>query len=111
MSDQNINITTSHTRVKTYEDDTTLFSMEEFTVRAEISLERAKELFDLGWLQAIDPEAEHLQFKAIDVAKAQKANKLCQDFEMPSMAGAIIVDLMEKIDELEARLKKYEHDK
>ena len=45
-------------------------------------------------------------FRQIDVYKTRKVDRLCEDFELPSLAGAIIVDLLERIEELETRLKE-----
>ena len=104
---ENAFLSTSYTSMKTYEDDkANAVTWVEFTKEAEITDQRAKELIDLGWLQPINPEAEDLAFKQVDIFKARKANRLCMDFELPSLAGAIIVDLLEKIDDLEARLQE-----
>ena len=110
-------LSTSYTSMKTYEDDnTTVFTWVEFTKEADITEERAKEFLDLGWLQPVNvtPEEEStmehdkLLLRQLDVFKTRKANRLCMDFEIPSLAGAIIVDLLERIDDLEERLKEKE---
>ncbi len=115
--DKNACLSTSYTSTKTYEDDiTSIFTWAEFTKEADITEERAKEFLELGWLQAANAESDQAPtlehdktlFRQIDVFKARKANRLCMDFEMPSLAGAIIVDLLERIDDLEALLKEKE---
>lgn len=118
MSDNDdVLLSTSLTNMKTYGDDNTnVFTWVEFAKEAEVTEERAKELLDIGWLQPINTpsdgetvlEHEKALFHQLDVFKARKANRLCMDFELPSLAGAMIVDLLEKIDDLEARLKEKE---
>ena len=116
-NNENAFLSTSYTSMKTYEDDNThVFTWLEFTKEAGITEERAKELLDLGWLQptnAVSGDESILDYdvillRQVDVFKARKANRLCMDFELPSLAGAIIVDLLERIDDLEARLKEKE---
>ncbi len=110
MSKNNDVLSTSYTSIKIYEDNKTVFTLSEFTQFAEITEDRVKELLELGWLQPVNSEPinsnNDLQFKYIDAYKARKVDRLCCDFEFPSLAGAIIVDLLEKIDDLEAKLKK-----
>jgi len=112
-------LSTSYTSMKTYEDDnTSVFTWVEFTKEAGIAEQRAKDFLDLGWLQPINAasdgnldkdintENDKILLRQVDVFKARKANRLCVDFEIPSLAGAIIVDLLEKIDTLEVQLKE-----
>lgn len=75
---------------------------------------RVLELLELGWLQpstGLSPDEQDphvLTFRQIDVYRIRKLDRLCEDFELPSMAGAIIVDLLERIEQLEIRLKEWE---
>lgn len=78
----------------------------EFIERAGITEERAKEFVELGWVKPTETSAKTMLFRPVDVYKARKADKLCKDFDIPSLAGAIIVDLLEKIDTLEAKLQE-----
>ena len=112
-------LSSSHTPARKCEDDnSSVFTCLEFIKEAEITEQRAKELLDLGWLQPVDSDtikhdsnnsiSKDLVFKQSDVFRAREANKLCIDFELPSLAGAMIVDLLKKIDDLEAQLKEKE---
>lgn len=85
-----------------------LVAWSEFVQLTGIGEDRIRELMDLGWLQPTRKSEESPLFRQIDVYKTRKVDRLCQDFELPSLAGAIIVDLLERIEELETRLNELE---
>lgn len=85
-----------------------LVAWTEFVELTGIREERIHELIDLGWLQPARQANQSPLFRQIDVYKTRKVDRLCEDFELPSLAGAIIVDLLERIDDLETRLKELE---
>jgi chaperone modulatory protein CbpM len=70
--------------------------------------ERVSELMELGWLQPLQHTEQTVLFRQIDVYKTRKVDRLCDDFELPSLAGIIIVDLLERIEDLEKRLRETE---
>lgn len=86
----------------------TLIAWAEFIDLTGIGEARVTELIELGWLQPARRAGESMLFRQIDVYKTRKVDRLCQDFELPSLAGTIIVDLLERISELEIRLKELE---
>ncbi len=89
--------------------DYTFLSFLQFVQEAEIEEKKCQEYIDIGWLQPI--EKENNLFNSDDIFKIRKAERLCRDFEIPCHAGAMIVDLLEKIDDLEnqiAQLKNME---
>jgi len=91
------------------ESDYTFLSFLQFVQEAEIEEKKCQEYIDIGWLQPI--ETENNLFSSGDIFKIRKAERLCRDFEIPCHAGAMIVDLLEKIDDLEnqiAQLKNIE---
>lgn len=49
-------------------------------------------------------------FRQVDVYRTRKLDRLCNDFELPSLAGAMIVDLLERIEDLENRLRELERE-
>ena len=73
---------------------------------SNVSEIRIVELVDLGWLQPAYEEKETIFFYQIDVYKIKKVDRLCCDFELPSLAGAIIVDLLDRVEDLEKRLQE-----
>ncbi len=77
-------------------------TLAEFIQEAEIEETKCREYIDIGWLQPI--EKDTFLFSPDDLLKVRKADRLCRDFELPCHAGAMIVDLLEKIDELENQL-------
>ena len=84
---------------------TSLVAWTEFVELTGIGEDRIRELMDLGWLQPAR-QTDQRMLRQIDVYKTRKVDRLCEDFELPSLAGAIIVDLLERIEELETRLKE-----
>ena len=70
--------------------------------------DRLHELMELGWLQAVRKTEESLLFRQSDVYRTRKLDRLCNDFELPCLAGAMIVDLLERIEALETRLRELE---
>lgn len=83
-----------------------LVAWSEFVELTGIHEDRIRELMELGWLQPAGQTEEAPLFRQIDVYKTRKVDRLCEDFELPSLAGAIIVDLLERIEDLEKRLRE-----
>ena len=82
---------------------------EEFERATGISPERLEELLGLGWLQTRQSAtAEHL-FRHADIYRVRKLERICCDFELPVLGGAIIVDLLERIDALERSVRRLRH--
>lgn len=66
------------------------------------------ELVDLGWVEP-DLTGEGLQlFCMRDVFRARKLERLCRDLGVKALAGTIIVDLLERVDALEAKVRELE---
>lgn len=82
--------------------DYALLTLIEFIQEAQIEETKCREYIDIGWLQPI--EQEKFLFSPDDILKVRKADRLCRDFDLPSQAGAMIVDLLQKIDDLENQL-------
>lgn len=66
---------------------------------------RLGEIVDLGWICADKKSEECYLFHPADVYRVSKLERLCRDFELPALAGTIIVDLLERIDELESQVR------
>ena len=83
----------------------------EFVELTSLHPSQLGELIELGW---IEPkvmgvtQSEAYLFRVKDVYRARKMQRLCTDFELNSLGGTIIVDLLERIDSLETRLKELE---
>ncbi len=82
-----------------------LLAEEEFLARTGLALERLHELIRLDWLNLVRTQ-ETLLYRPADVRRARKLERLCDDFELPALGGAIIVDLLDRISILEQELKE-----
>ena len=72
---------------------------EEFLEVTGVAPEHLQEIVALGWIEtvAVNPPS----FLDADVHRVRKLERICCDFELPVIGGAIIVDLLERIDRLE----------
>ena len=62
------------------------------------------ELVRLDWLAPARTAQQEFLFVSMDVPRVRKYRRLCADFELSPVAGIIIVDLLERIAQLEERL-------
>lgn len=69
---------------------------------------RLGELLELGWLEPIHVAEGEMLFRHVDVYRIRKLERICTDFELPSLGGTIIVDLLGRIEMLERRLREFE---
>lgn len=63
------------------------------------------ELVRMEWIVPDRTAQQEFLFMAVDVVRVRKFRRLCADFELTPVAGTIIVDLLERIDLLERRLR------
>lgn len=77
---------------------------EEFVEITGIKPEDLNELLSLGWIEAHTIAAAQV-FRDVDVYRVRKLERICGDFELPVIGGTIIVDLLERIDRLERRVR------
>ncbi len=69
---------------------------------------RLGELIELGWIEAVVTPAREYLFHRRDALRLMRLERLCRDFEINCVGGSIIVDLLERIEGLERRLKSLE---
>ena len=74
---------------------TVVMACEEFMAGTGIAPERLRELLALGWLES-----------RADIYRVRKLERICCDFELPVVGGTIIVDLLERIDALEHKVRE-----
>lgn len=77
---------------------------EEFVASTGIDPDRLRELLALGWLD-IGQTSEQPLFRDVDIYRVRKLERICCDFELPVLGGTIIVDLLERVDQLERRVR------
>lgn len=68
--------------------------------------ERVRELLDMGWLEPTTTAENALLFRQNDVYRTRKLERLCADFELHTLGASIVMDLLDRIDELENRLRE-----
>ena len=66
------------------------------------------ELIDLGWLAPQRTHGMEYLFRHRDVYRVKKLSRLCSDLEINAVGGSIIVDLVERIEHLEKRVRDLE---
>lgn len=63
------------------------------------------ELVRMDWIVPSTTAQQEFLFVRMDVLRGRKYRRLCADFELSPVAGIIIVDLLERIEHLEERLR------
>ena len=66
------------------------------------------ELIELGWLSPQQTRDEQYLFRSRDEYRVRKLDRLCADLDISLTGGSIIVDLLERIDTLEKRVRDLE---
>lgn len=64
------------------------------------------ELIELGWISPVRTGGEGYLFRPRDVYRLRKLDRIRRDFELPLAGAGIIVDLLERIDHLENKVKE-----
>ena len=79
---------------------TVVMACEEFMASTGIAPERLRELMALGWLESRTEGSVQFFYRV------RKLERICCDFELPVVGGTIIVDLLERIDALEHKVRE-----
>ena len=80
---------------------TVVMACEEFMAGTGIAPERLA----LGWLESRTEGSDQF-FRDADIYRVRKLERICCDFELPVVGGTIIVDLLERIDALEHKVRE-----
>jgi chaperone modulatory protein CbpM len=70
-----------------------------------LSEDTLAELVRMDWIVPARTAQQECLFVHVDVLRVRKYRRLCADFELSPVAGTIIVDLLERIEQLEERLR------
>jgi chaperone modulatory protein CbpM len=81
----------------------TLIELAECSGLSETEL---RDLVELGALQPVDPEAGDPSFAARCISAARAARRLRNDFELDSQGLALVLSLLERVQELENALQR-----
>lgn len=82
-----------------------VLAWEEFIEVTGVTPEHLQELIALGWIETHINASKAPMFQDADVYRVRKLERICGDFELPVVGGTIIVDLLERIDRLEQRVR------
>lgn len=82
-----------------------LLSETEFLALTGLGAGSLEELLQLEWIDCMRT-AEAMLFNRRDVLRARKLARLCGDFEMDALPASIIVDLLDRMNELEAEVAR-----
>ena len=85
-----------------------VMAWEEFVEITGVAPERLQELVALGWIESRTSATQVLMFRDADIYRVRKLERICCDFELPVVGGAIIVDLLERIDVLERTVRSWQ---
>jgi chaperone modulatory protein CbpM len=66
------------------------------------------ELIDMGWLAPLRTVSQGYLFRVGDIYRVRKLSRLCQDLDISLSGASIIVDLVERVERLEKRVKELE---
>ncbi|QJB57315.1 chaperone modulator CbpM [Pseudodesulfovibrio sp. zrk46] len=64
------------------------------------------ELIELGWISPQKTSAEEYLFRLRDVYRIHKLMRLVNDLDMSFNSGSIVVDLLERVEELEKEVEE-----
>lgn len=73
----------------------------QFVQSTGVSPYRLSELVEMGWVDAVRITSENYHFPEREIFRVQKLMRICRDFELPTIGGTIIVDLLERIEDME----------
>ncbi len=85
-----------------------LVSWAEFIELTQVHPSRLGELIELGWLEPNRTGQELYLFRMRDVYRTRKLQRLCLDLDIGTAGGTIIVDLLERIEMLETKVRELE---
>jgi len=64
------------------------------------------ELIELGWITPEHTTADAYLFRAKDLYRLRKLDRISRDFELPLLGASIVVDLLERIEHLENKVRE-----
>lgn len=64
------------------------------------------ELIEIGWISPVRTMSDNYLFTARDVYRLRKLDRICRDFELNPVGAGIIVDLLDRIEHLEGKVRE-----
>jgi hypothetical protein len=81
-------------------------SFQQLVDRSGLPVGLLQELVHAGGIEPLDPAAAEPQYGARALAAARRASRLRQDFELDVSALLLVLELFDRMAELEARLNE-----
>lgn len=81
-----------------------LVAWSELVERTRVEPACMAELVEMGWIEPLRTGSEEYLFRQRDVYRIKKLLRLCRDLEISYAGGSIIVDLLERVEELEGQI-------
>jgi len=66
------------------------------------------ELLEMEWIIPAKAADKHYLFTRRDVFRVRKLVRICDDFNLSATGGSIIVDLLERVEDLERKVEELE---
>jgi chaperone modulatory protein CbpM len=89
-------------------DEDCLFTLDEISHACSVRTEYIVELVDEGILEPMEQKREqrHWSFTGQSLLRARKARRLQQDLGINLAGAAVVLDMMEEIEQLRERLRR-----
>ncbi|WP_045211631.1 chaperone modulator CbpM [Desulfonatronovibrio magnus] len=81
-----------------------LIHWSQFVQKTGVCPYRLTELVDMGWVETVSTSKDNYHFPEKEIFRVQKLMRVCRDFELPTIGGIIIVDLLERIESMEKEI-------
>jgi len=90
-------------------DEDCLFSLDEISNACSVHTEYIIELVDEGIVEPMEQQREHQQwsFTGKSLLRARKARRLQQDLGINLAGAAVVLDMLEEIEQLKERLRRF----
>ena len=86
--------------------DAETLSFDELLERSGLPAQLLEELVQAGGISPLDPSAAQPQYGARALVAARRARRLQEDFELDAAALLLVLDLLDRVAELEGRLNE-----
>jgi chaperone modulatory protein CbpM len=91
-------------------DETTTLTLDELSCACSVRVERIIELVDEGILEPVGRELNEWCFPGPSLGRARIAMHLQRDLDINLAGVALVLDLMDELESLRARLRRFEEE-
>jgi len=89
-------------------DETTTLTLDELSCACSVRVERIVELVDEGILEPVGGELDEWSFPGSSLGRARVAMHLQRDLDINVAGVALVLDLLDELESLRARLRRFE---